>query len=91
MQLYNDRNTIIRLFENRNIGPSMYIHDAKFEPRNSGGVAKSEQKTEENIGERLKLRKQRSDELNKMITEKDEIINRDLFKKCFKFQSLSDM
>ena len=37
------------------------------------------------------MRKQKSDELNKMITEKDEIINKDLFKKYFQFQGLSDM
>ena len=45
----------------------------------------------ESIAERTKMRAQKSDELNKMITEKDEIINRDLFKKYFQFQSLSDM
>ena len=37
------------------------------------------------------MRKQRSDKLNKMITEKDEIINRDLLKKYSQFQSLSDI
>ena len=35
--------------------------------------------------------KQKSDEFNKMITKKDEIINKDLFKKYFQFRSLSDM
>ena len=29
MQLYNGRNTIIRLFENRNIRPSVYAFNAK--------------------------------------------------------------
>ena len=53
------------------------------------GVEKSEQKFEESIGKRVKWRRQKSDELNKMITEKDEIISKDLFKKYFQFQSLS--
>ena len=38
MQLYNGRNTIIRLFENRNIRPSVYAHNAKSEPKKYDGV-----------------------------------------------------
>ena len=34
MQLCNYRNTIIRLFENKNIRPSMYAYNAKSEPKN---------------------------------------------------------
>ena len=37
------------------------------------------------------MRRQKPDKLNKMVIEKDEIINRDLFKKYFLFHSLSDM
>ena len=92
MNLYNGRNKIIsKLFENKISSSSMYAYDAKSEPQECDGVKESEQKAEESIGERVKLRKQRSDEFNKMITEKYEIINRDLFEKYSQFQSLSDM
>ena len=37
------------------------------------------------------MRRQKPDKLNKMVIEKDEIINSDLFKKYFLFHSLSDM
>ena len=91
MNLFNGRNKIIRLFEGKNIVSSNYALDAKSEPEKYDGVKKSEQISVENIGERVKLRKQKSDELNKIITEKDDITNRRLFKKYFQFQSLSDM
>ena len=32
MNLYNDRNKIIKLFEDKDIMPSNYALDAKFEP-----------------------------------------------------------
>ena len=62
MQLYNYRNKIIGLFENENIRPSNYALDAKFEPREYDGVEKSEQKFDESIGERVKLRRQKADD-----------------------------
>ena len=69
-----------------------YVLDAKSEPEKYGGVKGSKQKSVEIIGERVKLRRQKSAEFNKMISEKDEIINRELFKNYFyQFQSLSDM
>ena len=33
MQLHNSKNAIIRLFEDRNIRPSMYAYNTKFEPK----------------------------------------------------------
>ena len=52
--------------------------EEKFEPKNSDELEQSEQKSEESIGERVKLRRQKFDQSNKMITETDETINRDL-------------
>ena len=92
MNLYNDRNKIIKLFESKGITPSVYPTDAKSEPKEHDEVKESEQKFEESIEEIVKLRGQKSDELDKMIAEKDEIINKDLFKKYFhQFESLFDM
>ena len=49
------------------------------------------QDPEEIIGERVKLKRKKFDELNKMIMEKEKIIDKDLFTKYFQFQDLSDM
>ena len=86
MQLYDYRNKIIRLFKNKNIKPSMRAPDAKFDR-----VKKSEQKFDESIGERVKLERQKSDELKKVIAKNDMTINKELFKQYFQFQSLSAM
>ena len=56
MNLYNGRNSIIKLFESKYITPSMYAYDAK-----SDGVKESEQKFDKIIGERVKLRRQKAD------------------------------
>ena len=56
MNLYNGRNKINKLFESKDITPSMYAYDAK-----SDGVEESEQKFDESIGERVKLRRQKVD------------------------------
>ena len=45
MDLYNSRNKIIGLFENKAISPSMYAYDAK-----SNEVEESEQTFDKNIG-----------------------------------------
>ena len=57
MNLYNSRNKIIGLFENKAISPSMNAYDAK-----SDGVQESEQIFYESIGERVKLRRQKADD-----------------------------
>ena len=51
MNLYNGRNRIIKLFEDKNIMPSNYAQDAKSEPEEYDGVEKSDQKFDESIGE----------------------------------------
>ena len=91
MRLYNYRNKITRLFENRNIKSSMHVLDAKSETEEYDEAKKSEQKFDKSIGERVQSRRQRLHELNKMITKNDKIINKELFKNCFQFQKLSDM
>ena len=48
MNIYNGRNKIIKLFESKDITPSMYAYDAK-----SDGVEESEHKFDESIGERV--------------------------------------
>ena len=57
MNLCNSRNKIIGLFENKAISPSIYAYDAK-----SDVVEESEQKLDERIGERVKLRRQKADD-----------------------------
>ena len=57
MNSYKDRNKIIKLFESKDITPFMYAYDAK-----SDGVEESEQKFDESIGERVKLRRQKADD-----------------------------
>ena len=57
MNLYNGRNKIIKLFESKDITPSMYAYYAK-----SDGVEESGQKFGESIGERVKLRRQKEDD-----------------------------
>ena len=54
--LYNGRNKIIKLFESKDVIPSMYTYDAK-----SDAVAESEQKFDKSVGERVKLRRQKAD------------------------------
>ena len=59
MNLYEGRNKIIKLYEDRNIKPSKYPHSAKFEATEYDGVQESEQKSEES---RVKLRRQKADD-----------------------------
>ena len=80
MNLYNDRNKIIKLFEDKDIMPSNYALDEKFEPEEYDGVEEPRQKPDKKE-ERRKLRRQKSNELNRMITENDKIISKELFKK----------
>ena len=91
MQLYDYRNKIIKLFENKNIKSSMHALNGKSEPKEDDEAKKSEQKFDGSIGERIKSRRQKSDRFNEMITKKHDIINKDLFRKYFQFQSLFDM
>ena len=62
MQLYNYRNKIIRLFENKNIRPSMYTCNAKSKSEEYDEAEKSEQKFDESIGEIVKLRREKADD-----------------------------
>ena len=62
MQLYNYRNKIIRLFENKNIRPSMSAYNAKSEPKEYDEAERSEQKFNNSIGERVKLKRQKADD-----------------------------
>ena len=58
MKLCNGRNKIIKLFEDKNIKPSDFPHNAKSEPE------EFETKLEESIAERTKMRRQKFDEEN---------------------------
>ena len=103
VKLYDVKIKIIRLFENKDIKPNDYSHNAKseldehdkieeFKPQKSEGVEKSEQKFDKSIGERTKLRRQKSNEFSKMIIQNDKIISEELFKNhFFNFKSLFDM
>ena len=51
----------------------------------------SEQKSGKSIGERLRLRRQEYNELNELIVENGKIINKNLFRKSFEDDSLSNM
>ena len=51
-----------------------------------------ELKFDKNLAEEVKLKRQRFDELNNMITKKDKITDKELFKDYFfQFKDLSDM
>ena len=56
MKLYNDRNKIIKLFEEQNIKLSDYPHNSKSEPEE---FDKFEPEFEESIAERTKMRRQK--------------------------------
>ena len=57
MKLYNDRNKIIKLFQDKNIKPYYdYPYNAKFKESEE---EKSEPEYEESIGETAKLRRQK--------------------------------
>ena len=70
MNLYDSRNKIIKLFEEGNIKSSNYAYNAKSEQGRYDGIEKSEQKFDESVRKRVKLRRQKSDEMNKMFTDK---------------------
>ena len=57
MNLYNGCNKIIKLFEIKDITRCIYAYDAK-----SDEVEESEQKFDESIEERVKLRRQKADD-----------------------------
>ena len=57
MQLYNSRNKIVKLFEDKAISPSMYVYNAK-----SDGIEESEQKFDEIIGQKVKLSRKKADD-----------------------------
>ena len=62
MKLYNYRNEITGLFENKNIRSSMHAYNVKSNPEEYDEAQKSEQKFDESIGERVKLRRQKADD-----------------------------
>ena len=57
MNLYNDRNKTIKLFESKDIATPMCAYDAK-----SDGLEESEQKFDESIGERVKVSRQKAND-----------------------------
>ena len=57
MNLYNGRNKFIKIFESKDITPSMYAYDAKPDV-----AEESEQKFDESIEERVKLKRQEADD-----------------------------
>ena len=75
MNLYNGRNKIIKLFEDKNILPSNYPHTAKSEPKEYDEVQEPEQKFDESIGERVKLRRQKEDDKTDERDNNDEQLN----------------
>ena len=104
MKVYNGRNKIIKLFEDNIIKPSNYPHNAKFEPdeyyepEEYDGVEKSKQKFEEGTGGKTRIRRQKNSDkkdipnkFNELVTQKDETMNKYLFKGYFRFKSLIDM
>ena len=80
LQLNDKRTIMINAFVNKYIYPKNVYDQSK------------ELEFEKSMPERTKMRRQKRNELNKVITEKDEIINKELFKNYFhEFESLSDM
>ena len=88
IRLYDSMGKIIRLFENKSIEPCDYPHNAKseldkhdkvetFEPEEYDGVEEYEQKFEESIGERVKLRRQKKSDRKNVLNRFNEIIGRE--------------
>ena len=81
MNLFNDRNMVIKLFEDKSIKPSYYPYNAKIEELEEKSESESESEFEESIAERTKMRRQKSDKENqegegfKMLT-RDQIFRR---------------
>ena len=67
------------------------FYDSDFDDSKFDLISDLEQKSWKSIGERVKLRRQESNELNQMITRNDKIINKEFLKIYFQFESLSDM
>ena len=95
MRLCNGRNKVINLFEDKNIKPSGYSYNAKFEESEE---EKLEPEFEKNIPERTRIRRQKKsneknilNEFGELIAEKNWIIDKYLIKKHFGFKSLIDM
>ena len=95
-KVYDSRRKIIKLFEDKNIKPNDYPYNAKSEPDDECDRVKEfePEEFEESILEGTKIRIQKKsdendtvNELNKLVIEKDNIINRDLNFK-FKYQSV---
>ena len=80
------RKYIFRFFEKTENSESDSEFDSEFDSE-----SELERKSGESIGERLRLRKQEHNELNELIAENDRIIDKDLFKRYFGYDSLSDM
>ena len=75
MNLCNGRNKIIELFEDKNILPSKYPHTVKSEPNKYDEVQEPEQKFDESIGERVKLRRQKEGDKTDERDNDDEQLN----------------
>ena len=80
------RKYIFRFFEKTENSESDSQFDSEFDSE-----SELVQKSGKSIGERLRLRKQEHNELNELIAENDRIIDKDLFKIYFGYDSLSDM
>ena len=84
-ELYGGTNTIINAFEKK------IFRYFDSDSDSDSDATKLKQNFEETVGERAKLKRQKSDELNEMITEKENIINKELLKRQFGFQNLYNM
>ena len=89
IKLYDGRSKIIRLFENKDIKPSDFPHNAKFKPEKYDKVEEferekydtveeSKQKFEESMGKRVKLKRQnKSDEKNPVTELNKQFVQKD--------------
>ena len=63
--------------------------DSEFDSESN--LEKPEQKFDKNIGKRVKLRRQKSNELNELIAENIKIIDKELFRRYFVYKILAEM
>ena len=84
-KLFERREVIIEVFR------KYIFRFLDSESESESDSIKSEQSFEESKGKRVKLKRRKSDELNKMITKNGKTINKELFREHFQFQSLYDM
>ena len=100
-KLFKRRNMIIQAFKDGSFRLFEEIGNSEFdlefgsefdsESYSEYDLEKPEQKFDESIGKKVKLRRQKSNEFNELIVENDKIIDKELFRRYFGYKRLAEM